>query len=223
MLFEDSTITNQRKRQVINEFSTLLNKGWTFTSIIFNLFNIFKSIHSLEDKLAMRKESILHMFNSFIRNKDIYSSNLVVQNRMYYHKELKIMNGPKVVDFDYDTGVMVSKQQEYFLETVASYTYSDLVDYLLSKNIIDTKEYTRNRLLGLMKFYVERYGIEEVLFMVEAGVESLGNSNNEHKKLSMREFESGYSKAIEYLKNMKTNCSYSGGDKLVPKKRMLFS
>lgn len=146
--------------------------------------------------------------------------NLVKQGTMYYHKQLKLMNSLPVITHDIDSGTITSSTQEFYVEGVASYTMNDLLTYFYSKNMADEQEYSPKRMAGFFKFSIDKYGIDKVLFMIEAAARMY---DAEKKVFTIDSFESYSSTASQYLEEIKNNCKYSGGDKYVYRKRVLFS
>ena len=130
------------------------------------------------------------------------------------------MNTLPVVNHDIDKGTMTSSKAEYYLEPVASYTINDLLKYFYSKGMADEQEYNYKRMYGMFRHKIEQYGLDKVLFMIEAAARMF---NSEHKIFSLSDFDSYSSVASSYLEEIKNNCKYSGGDRYVPRKRMLFS
>lgn len=213
MLFKDNMITSQQKKEITNDFCMVLKVGWTFKEIVNEMHRCIRN------KTKMQIDSIPYFFTQSVR-RNSNNNNLMDPMKFYYHKELKIMNGPKKVSVDYDAGTMISNDQPFFLEMAASYTLQNLTDYFLSKEMIDNNEYSRNRIGGLLKYYVERYGLDETLYMIEAA--NNDRISTERQLTNIREFENYYTKAKEFIENIKTNCKYSGGDKITPRKRKLW-
>lgn len=147
------------------------------------------------------------------------NGNLLKQGVRYYHKQLNIMSQLKPVFHDIDSGTITSQgENEYWIEPRASYTAKDLADYIYSKGVVDEVEYPPYRMYGIMKSFVERFGIDTVLYMVEHCVRV---HDNDKTVFSMRTFETYNSIARSYLEEVKNNCVYSGGADYVPRKRML--
>lgn len=214
MLFKDNTLNSQQKNKIIYDFCVVLSKGWTFKEVSNNMHQCIKSKTPIDD--------IVNFFTvKCHRNVGQYDMNILAPTQLYYHKQLKIISKPQCINVDYNAGTMVSNQpQEFFLEMAASYTVNELTDYFMSKDMIDTQEYSRSRISGLMKYYVDRYGIDAVLFMIEAACQD--SDSQERKMVNMREFENYYTTAKEFVENIKNNMKYAGGDKIVPRKRVLY-
>lgn len=188
---------------IVEKFSYILDKGFTLKECV----NIMLS--NMNNK---------HYFG--ITNIIQYTSkleNIINQNQMYYHKELRIQPKPSVTDIDYNTGAMVSTKQEYFVEIAASYTIDDLMKYLLSFGYVNTYQWQYSRLKGLMEHYIKKYGIDTVLFMFEAI-----SDNIEEKEFDFNKFDNYYQTAKSYMNNIKNNCIANGGDKIVRRKRNEF-
>ena len=195
--------TNQ-SMVILKRFAEILNNGYTFQAI-------------LKDILIAFKNNTDFPFGKY--NKKI-DCNLIKKGVMYYHKELKIMNSLPMIEHDIDKGTLTSSQVEFFVEPVASYTMDDLLKYFYSKGMADKVEYNPKRMSGMFKHMIGKYGLDKLLFMIEAAARMF---NAEHKVFTLSDFDSYSSTASQYLEEIQNNCKFSGGDKYVPKRRMLFS
>ena len=207
VLIEKHPIDNDKQKALLNSLANALNNGYTYETIQQDIFKAFYTKTMLP-------------FPKYNRQCNEDSINLLQQGMMYYHKELKLMNTLPVVNHDIDKGTMTSSKAEYYLEPVASYTINDLLKYFYSKGMADEQEYNYKRMYGMFRHKIEQYGLDKVLFMIEAAARMF---NSEHKIFSLSDFDSYSSVASSYLEEIKNNCKYSGGDRYVPRKRMLFS
>lgn len=196
----------QRKKDITYQFSMFLDNGYTYEELH---KAILKSFHS--------HDPFPHYKYATPCKQD---GNLLKQGVMYYHKQLKLMNNLPIINHDIDSGTMTSEKVEYYLEPVASYTLDDLLRYFYSKEMADTQEYNYKRMYGMFKHMIGKYGLDKLLFMIEAAARMY---ESEHKVFSLSDFESYSSTASQYLEEIKNNCKYSGGDKYVYRKRVLFS
>ena len=130
------------------------------------------------------------------------------------------MNTLNPVAHNIDTGVITSDKNQYWIEPKASYTINDVMNYFYSKNIADKDEYYPARLKGILIRYINKYGIDLVMFMIEHAYRVFISEN---KQFSIQTFESYKNPALNYLKEIENNCKYTGSDKYVPRKRMLFA
>lgn len=187
------------------EFTTILDSGYIFKGIIYAMLRCFDHKRTIKSPIELKPYIVISEKN-------------LIKFGIYYHKELRIQPEPSTTSFDYDTGVMVSSGQEFFVEMAASYTMNDLVDYMLSFGYVNTIEYTNNRIVGLLKYYIGKYGLDTVLFMMEA----VANNIEDYEQFNFNKFESYYSMATTYMNNIRNNCHSTGGDILSPRKRKLF-
>lgn len=194
-----------RQMKLFNSLANALNNGYTYEIIYDDIFRAFYS------KTALSFSKYNGQYNT--------DRNLLQQGVMYYHKELKLMNSLPVVAHDIDKGTLTSSKVEYYLEPRASYTISDLLEYFYSKGMADTDEYNPKRMAGMFRHKIERYGLDKVLFMIEAAARMF---DAEHKVFSLNDFDEYSSTASQYLEEIKNNCKYSGGDRYEPRKRVLF-
>lgn len=204
VLIEKEQLTEYNQKELITSLSQILNNGYTYQDV---LQEILKTFHN----------NTLFPFQKF---KKPCNKNLLKQGVMYYHKELKLMNSLPVINHDIDRGTMTSEKVEYYLEPVASYTMDDLLQYFYSKGMADTQEYNPKRMAGIFKHMIEKYNLDKLLFMIEGAARMY---ESEHKIFSLSDFDSYSSTASQYLEEIKNNCKYSGGDKYVTRKRVLFN
>lgn len=205
VLIEKEPLTPVNQKALITELMTILDNGYTYQEI---RKEILKTFHN----------NTLFPFHKY-KNPYKYGENLVKQCTMYYHKELKLMNSLPVINHDIDKGTMTSNKIEYYLEPVASYTMNDLLQYFYSKGMADTQEYNPKRMSGMFRHMIDKYGLDKLLFMIEGAARMY---ESEHKTFSLSDFDSYSSTASQYLEEIKNNCKYSGGDKYVTRKRVLF-
>lgn len=204
MLFEKQMPNGKRQADILNQIASALNNGYTYS-------DIFNDICSAIGKSLPPDFS---KYNTRIQK------NLLAHGTKYYHKELRLMSPLPIINHDIENGTITSSDVEYYLEPRASYTISDLLDYFYSKGMTDEKEYSRNRMAGVFKYLIEKYGIDKILFMIEAANRLY---ESDQKMFSISDFE-GYNRiASDYLDQIKSNSKYSGGDEYVLRKRVLFN
>lgn len=205
MLFVGRRINKNELKNITDKFSYILDKGYTLkecTSIMLKNMNNKNNFH-ISDILKCTSKH----------------ENIIKQNQMYYHKELRIQPKPSVTDIDYNTGTMVSTKQEYFVEIAASYTIEELMKYLLSFGYVNTYQWQYSRLKGLIEHYIKKYEIDTVLFMFEAIAD---NIDKDEREFDFNKFDNYYQTAKGYMNNIINNCSANGGDKIEPKRRKEF-
>lgn len=202
-LFVGRPVNKDELKNITDKFSYILDKRYTFKECV----NIL--ISNINNKKCFKILNILNYKSSF--------TNIIKQNQMYYHKELRIQPEPVVVDIDYNTGTMVSTKQEYFVEIAASYTIEELMNYLLSFKYVNTYQWQYSRLKGMMEHYIKKYGIDTVLFMFEAI-----DNNIEDGEFDFNKFDNYYQIAKKYMDNIINNCITNGGDTFEPKSRKEF-
>lgn len=202
-LYVGRPVNENELKNITDKFSYILDKGYTFKECINIMFENMNNKHNFK---IMNITKYTSEFN-----------NIIKQNQMYYHKELRIQPEPTTTDIDYNTGIMVSTKQEYFVETVASYTIKDLMNYLLSFGYVNNKQWHYSRLKGLIEHYVKKYGIDTVLFMLEAIADNI-----EEREFDFNKFDNYYQTARSYMQNITNNCIANGGDKVAFRKRKEF-
>ena len=191
------------KVSIVKKFAEVLNNGYTFAIVSKDIMTAFRNHRDLD----------------FTKYRKPCSLNLVKQGIMYYHKELKIINPLPVVVHDVDAGTLTSAPIEFFVEPVASYTIEDLLKYFYSRTMADTAEFNPKRMSGLFTHMIDKYGLDKLLFMIEAAARMY---DAEHKVFTLTDFDSYSSTASHYLEEIRNSCTFSGEDKYVPKRRVLF-
>lgn len=202
-LYVGRPVNKDELRYIINSFSQVLNIGYTLKECVNILIN---NIYRKQDFRIMD-----------IKTYKPQSKNLLEQSKMYYHKELRIQPKPSTTDIDYNTGIMVSTKQEYFVEIAASYTIEDLMQYLLSFGYVNTYQWQYSRLKKMMEYYIKKYGVDTVLFMFEAIADNI-----EDKEFDFNKFDNYYQTAKNYMNNIINNCLANGGDIIAPRQRKEF-
>lgn len=183
-------------KTLVNYFAYTLDKGFTWKDCL-------RFIANSDD------------FNTFKNHKPQYGINIIKQNTMYYHKNLRVQPEPSISDVDYNNGTIVSTEQEHFIEMVASYTLDELYDYFVSLDIYDTKQWQKNRVYNMLKYYVEKYDVDTVLFMFEAMV----NSIEEDQYFDLNKIDNMYPIAQTYKQSAIANCRSNNSDTIKPRKR----
>lgn len=197
-------IPKNESTALLNQFADILNKGYTFQVL-------------LKEILITFKNGTVFPFHKYSRKVE---GNLVTQGVMYYHKQLKIMNSLPSIVHDIDKGTLTSSAVEFYVEPVASYTMDDLLKYFYSKEMADKQEYNPKRMSGMFKHMIDKYGLDKLLFMIEASARMF---EAEHKVFSLSDFDAYSSTASQYLEEIRNSCKYSGGENYVPKRRVLFN
>lgn len=188
---------------VVRKFACILNNGYTFKVIHKDILTAFNNHKDLD----------------FAKYNKPCKFNLVKQGVMYYHKELKIINTLPVIVHDVDAGTLTSAPVDFYVEPVASYTIEDLLKYFYSKNMADTAEFNPKRMSGLFLHMIDKYGLDKLLFMIEAASRMY---DAERKTFTLADFDSYNSTASHYLEEIRNSCAFSGENRYVPKRRVLF-
>jgi len=203
MLIEKEMIGKDKQAALLNNLASALGNGHTYQDIMKDIVNTFHNGSPF----------------SFAKYNKVIQLNLIRPGVVYYHKELKLINDLPVVNHDVDSGTITSSEVEYYLEPVASYTMQDLLTYFYSKGMTDVKEYNAKRMAGVLKYMIDKYAIDKVLFMIEAAARMF---QSDKKIFSMNDFEGYNYTATVFLEQIRDSCKYSGGDKYVLRKRVLF-
>lgn len=136
------------------------------------------------------------MFNTIKKD-----NNYIKQNEFYYHKELKLINDLPVVNYDLDRGTIVSRNNEYFVERVASYTLQDFTRYFYNVMPIDMQANPPSKMLGMFKYKINQYGIDKLLFMVDIMAEDCKDKNKLFNIGSLDDYSCAVNDHIQHIKN----------------------
>lgn len=199
-------IDNNTKRNIINKIKEVLNNGSTYTTIN----------NKIQTDKIINKD-----YDGYLENTRTSSySNLITQDKLYYHNELRVYAEPPEVEFDLNTGEIKRQEFEYFLEMKASYTLEDLYNYLKTKNTMVYALDNKKRLMGGLISLVQRHGIEKILFAID----TTNTFYSGKSKMLKNIFEiEEYMPEAEINYNMKMSDSIvNNANKIILKKRKLF-
>ena len=157
-------------------------------------------------------------------NRILDYQNLLRAGTRYYHKNLLVMNPPATVTHDVDAGVLVSHQQQFFVEPRASYTMYELVSYFYERTGVDNREaegnqFSRKRVSSFFQALLRTYSVDHLLFMIEAA----GRNHDTYEgTFTLKNFADFNPEAMRYMENIKESAdSTIGGSGYVIKRRML--
>lgn len=96
--------------------------------------------------------------------------NMVLNNEIYYHSELRIVPPHPRSKIDEVTGnvVYVNLDEEWKLEMVKTYTLYNLLKYYYNIFKIKYKEHEVKRDVGAMKYMLNSYSIDQLLFIIDS-------------------------------------------------------
>ena len=160
LFFQDDRLTKDQKKTIHRDMKRLLRNGWCSSE----LYAAFKTAH--------RKKSTpktLHVAK-VLSGKRPVMRNLLDPTLFYYHSELRMTSAPPKREIDYDSGVITTINEPYFLEMKASYTVEDLIKYYAKQTRLNLMEHEINRFKGSFIWLLKTYNLEEVLFMIDATV-----------------------------------------------------
>lgn len=192
---------------IVKGFNRILDNGLTFNqvkdTILFCWHNNIKTF-----PWGMYKEQ-----------NDIYNTNLIKSDKVYYHKNLLIKNKIGIVNHNIDTGELTNSPTEFFLEPRASYTLNEFVDYFYEQTNIDKVQNNRKRVTNFFLSLLKTYDIDMLLFMTEACI----RYTEEEKEIQLVGFNDYQPYAVRYIKEMKDNRFKSIGADYVIRNRKLLS
>ncbi len=169
-------------------FIEYLNKGCTYQDIHSEILTSF----------YYKKDFRWALFNN--PKKDEYNKNLLTHGTRYYHKELKVISAPPTINRDVDSGVITSRVENYFLEPVASYTIQEFANYFYKNVPIDLQAWPMKKTLGMLKYKINQYGIDKLLFMTDIVAEEYKSNGS---KFSIARWDDYSYIADETITNIK--------------------
>lgn len=150
-------------------------------------------------------------------NKKSSCSNLL-ENKFYFHKELKIIPEVTNVVVDYDTGMMRRNElEDFFLEMRYSYTIDDLYLYITSKDCME-KNLNKSKVIGGIKWLLTKYDIQEILYMIDCMNNHI-QSTNKKKSFNILDIQAYYTDAIELMQLAYNNMKVNNGLQISIKRR----
>ena len=188
--------------QILNLFIGYLNNGYTYQDI---KTEILKSFYNSQQ----------FRWNMFSKAKN---NNLLTHGTRYYHKQLKLLSTPPVVERNIDDGTMVSRTPEYFLEPVASYTIQEFIQYFYQTMPVDLQAQPPARMNGIIKYKLETYGVDKLLFMTDIYAQ---DCKENHTLFNLSKWDDYSSIADEHLSTIKSTIS-ENEQYYTPRKRRLF-
>ena len=147
-----------------------------------------------------------------------HGENNLLQNKMYVHKELKILPPMSSLSYDIESGEIIKTEQEIFLEMRYDYTIDDLFNYCVSKkNFSNNIKKQKNKTYCGLRWLLNKFDVQEILYMIDCADDEIGVSN--YSKLdNILLLQNYYEEA-----NDKINIAYgnvkSNGIKIIRRKR----
>jgi len=211
MFHQNEDISQKFKVATVVQLAQLLDRGWTSEELGAELRRHYKAT---EGKKGLD-------LPTHFRGRSPQRTNLLRTGKFYYHNELRVTTPPPVVDFDYNTGEIKRVVQDYYLEMRASYTLEDLTNYFLSKQGLCHKEaVTFGRVKGAIKWLLDQFEVDLVLFMIDISNDII-MTNNYNKLRVPSDVKEYYADAIQLFQKKVTENRVSGGDQIVPRRRLL--
>lgn len=201
-------ITKELKKSLLGDIKELLSKGWIAEHIL-------KTVLSSKINFSKANSKIIPLFNEKVPS----VKNILKQNIFYLHNQLRISSKPAQIDFDLNTGEFKKVVEDYFLELRADFTMDELIEYYFKHtNLYENKSKSLIRAKGALAWLVEKYSLEQVLFMIDEADNHI-QSCNLPKLKNILDVQDYYAAAKETYQRRYTECRYNGVDKIVPRKR----
>lgn len=202
---EKHTTTQQLFNEVVESFNKVLDNGWTEIEIYKVLGN---------KTFDTNKTPIISLFNH--KHEAI---NLIKSNTFYYHNILRCMAKPPRQEWDMNSGVITDIIDPYFLEMKASFTMYELVNYYYNQMDLVFDKTSYNRFKGAFEFLINKFGVDLVLFMIDAARDTIVSEDMTKPKtpVSIAEYEHDARERLNQ-KTSETRCT--GDDKIVIRDRV---
>ena len=145
------------KRATLKEFADVLSQGWTS-----------EEINKKLNGIPHNNNSVPYITSIFPRcNGRDGEVNILKPGTFYYHNLLRSCPPPPTQNWDINTGVIQTISEPFYLETRASITTNQLVEYYAKQMKITVDSGNFNRFRGSFKYMLDKHGIDLVLFMID--------------------------------------------------------
>ena len=194
--------------KAINTFNDLLDNNMTSEQLM-------DEIPKLNKPITIKTN--LHML---FKRPQSTKENMIKSGTFYYHNLLRCIPGAPKIEWDINTGEIVTINEPYFLEMRASITLEQIVDYYCKRFDMTLDTSSVNRYKGSIKYMIEKLGIDIVLFMIDAASDIIlaDDLPKPASPVGIGEYEA---KAREsYFAKISENI-VSGDDSIVSKSRVL--
>lgn len=162
LILKKTSLPTQEKIDLVNKFKKLIEYEYTEFEIMEEMMNAFYN----DTKIDFDKYVRVKIITDYTDDKHKLRNFAKQDGVVYHHSQLLRRNPPTISIDDEVNGVIYSAEPRTYYEPVASYTLDEMVDYCYSLKMTDEKEYTRNRLFGIFKWYIDHNDLETVLYMI---------------------------------------------------------
>ena len=146
--------------------------------------------------------------------KQLKDNDMIINpTKFYYHNELRRMPPPPKSKINRDGSIEIVVE-EFYLEIKGWYTKHDLFDYASNKLNISTEQYSRE--IGALDYLVSKYGLDVVLYSIDAALEHCSVMDRSLPKACMDISDYIEDGRIRY-ENKKAEAKANGLDKPLPK------
>ncbi|GIN55135.1 MULTISPECIES: hypothetical protein [Bacillus subtilis group] len=150
-----------RIKSALTSIPKLLDKGWTLGEIKDQLDLFAYTYPQIATNLYHIDEIMNHIDPP---------NNLMEKDVFYYHSELREMSSPPKIIRDKQSGELVRKTEDFYLEMKSRYTLQDLMNYWYKKMNIQPTDHMMKQDEGKFKYILGNYTLDEVLFSIDASV-----------------------------------------------------
>jgi hypothetical protein len=200
-----TSIDDKTKVEIIKEIREVLRNGVTY-----------QDINSKIQTCPCDNKNFKGYFKS-IKSSCV---NLIDPQNFYYHNELRVFPEAPRRTLNPNTGVIEKTEFEYFLEIKASYTMDDLINYIGSKNPFTNIVSNKTKLTGSLKFLLNKYDMDFLLYLIDALCVSYDNQKRKAKNIFEIE---DFIEEAKFNYNLKfSESALNGTNKVTPRKRKLF-
>lgn len=143
---------------VVKQFNVMLDGGMTSEQLI-------KNINSVTNVKVTKDTNLYRLLGSNEKE------NLLKANTFYYHNLLRVLPSAPRIEWDINTGEIVTIQEPLFLEMRASITADQIVEYYCKCFDRKVDKSSASRYKGSIKYMVEKLGVDMVLFMIDTAAD----------------------------------------------------
>jgi hypothetical protein len=149
---------DSRIKGAIASIPRLQQRGWS----------LYEIKHELDQFAQDYPQVVLNVYHiDEIMAKKEPPNNLMEQDVFYYHSELRSMSPPPKIIRDPETGKMVRRSSEFYLEMKHRFSMQELMDYWYVQMGITPNEHMIRQDEGKFKYILGNYTLDEVLFSID--------------------------------------------------------
>lgn len=202
--FHNSEPPLEDKKMLIKEVSSLLQEGWTDYDI----------------KQAIKVSEIQLPISQLVKSRRKTEHNLLSPFTFYYHNMLRIFPEEDGIGIDSKGRIIQENKPDFYLEMRASFTLTELISYYCGKMKVLPQDYNGPKFAGAFRWLLDKYGIDLVLYMIDATAEHTDVEDIQKAKSPM-DIQEYIGHARQNLTAKMSVATSSEKHAIVPRKRKL--